>query len=255
MAGIAGGPGADTFTIPADGTYLISLIYPSPSARTVSSTGAMVINPVIALWDDSGTTRQLEACPKMLIPPLTESTGDWYENCAAAADAMDPETGYVGTNCITYNLSPNYASFSATGGSSLALTCATSTVTPGFKQYASINLVAGQSLSMAFTATADTGSFQTGVEVYDDTGTLLDSNLSAVNAASGTLNAFPATGSVAPYTGRYIVAWFVNAVLGSISSGSATFTSSGTMSVNSIQALYDTGLDCPSRLNCGDSCP
>lgn len=63
MSPVSGGPGNDSFVVPASGHYIISLIYVSPGARTVSSTGSMVYMQAGAAWDDSGTQTSIKACP------------------------------------------------------------------------------------------------------------------------------------------------------------------------------------------------
>lgn len=232
----------------AAGTYNVVLVFTGAGAITstaasftVNSSAIMVVNPVIALWDDSGTTRQLEACPKMLIPPLTESTGDWYASCAdAAADLSDP---LVVSNCVGYYaLFAAITSFTAVGGSSLAFSVVISSLTASTGDFwGSVNAVAGDTL----TATG-AGFPNVSMSIYDYTGTLVESK------SGGS----PQTSSPLPYTGRYILQCrnFVTPPGAPGTAGAVTVTSSGTMTTNNIQALWDNGLDCPSRLNCGDSC-
>lgn len=237
--------GTLTVTAPADGVYVVLLSTGATGGSSlalsadITSSGAFTVNPVIALWDDSVTTRKLWACPKLLLPPLTESTGTWYVDCAEAAGEITDRS----SNCIGFFQSAveYLTAFVATGTSSItvAATIGIFNVSTG-NIWFGINAEAGETLSFAFTA-GDDASW----EIYDDTGTLIDF---IYNTATS-----PWVSSALPYTGRYTI-------LGAINSTSAPIavtmgvTSSGTMSVNQIQALYDIGLDCPARLDCGDSC-
>lgn len=240
-----------TSALPADGVYYLRILPNNPppgmgtfssDTLTLTSSDVFTPNPVIALWDDSGTTRQLEACPKMLLPPLTESTGDWYADCAAAATAI---TDRAASGCKGYYdgaVTASEAGFTATGTTSLAL--AVSVDETPLTCWGSVNCEGGETI----TITTSGGSEMTG-NIYDDTGTLVE---------SFTAESSPFTSAALPYTGRYTVE------IQSVSNPpptpttwplSATITSSGTMSVNEIAALFHSGLDCPSRLMCGDSCP
>jgi hypothetical protein len=236
-----------TSGLPEDSTYYIRIVVgvnpgdPPFSAATITVTpsATYTINPVIALWDDSGTTRRLEACPKMLVPLLTESTGLWYANCADAATdlATDAVSNCVGI-CTT-----TITTFTATdGGTSLSF-AATSPPSTSMDFWGSVNAEVGETLSFAWTDFPNAT-----VNIYDYTGTLVETL---------TGSSSPLVSSALPYTGRYTVnvLIFVPPPGGPLTSGSAAVTSSGAMTVNQIQALYDAGLTCPGRLNCGDSCP
>lgn len=243
----AGASGTLSFVVPADGEYVLlisgtgtlGILTYVNFAFTVTCDMDYWVNPVIALWDDSGTTRQLEACPKMLLPPLTESTGDWYADCAFAALMQS----LLVSNCIGYfDFGADFlTSFSASGTSSLSI-AATSIASGTGNIWASVNAEAGETLSFAWT-----GGTSASFSVYDDAGNLVDS----VSATASS----PWVSIALPYTGRYIL--LMPVVQDDPPLGAATIgvTSSGTMSVNPIQSLYDVGLDCPARLDCGDSCP
>ena len=249
----AGASGTLSFVVPADGEYvlLISGLVISLGiltyvnfAFTVTCDMDYWVNPVIALWDDSGTTRRLWACPKLLLPPLTESTGDWYADCASAAAVM-ADTDQV-SNCVGYTaVGPGAPTFTATdGGSSLTLaTVHGSAVSVSRTCWGGVNAVGGQTI----TVTASVGSGTPGivVNIYDDTGTLVE--------GSGSVSS-PWVSAALPYTGRYTISVIVD-TSSTTTTFSAVITSSGTLTVNPIQALYDIGLDCPAHLNCGDSCP
>lgn len=221
---------------------------PTTLSVTITPSSIYTVNPIIAQWDDSGTTRSLWACPKLLLPPLTESTGTWYASCADAATVLTDAQQV--SNCIGYcEGTPD--TFTATdGGTSLSLTAAvTGVVDPRYSMWGGINAVAGATISAAFSYTNDHGSPTAGLTVYDDTGTQIFFG----SAAGGTI-----TSSALPYTGRYTIR-----LGGGRNDGVATdafsvtglVTSSGTMSVNEIQARWDGGLTCANLLDCGDSCP
>lgn len=232
-------------TIPSDDTYFLLLAFTAGYGSTTTSVAVdwtvtvddtAAFQPVVALWDDSGTTRQLEACPKLYLPVLTESTGDWYEDCANAAANITLATA----DCL-FSIDDGYGDppeYTASG----ALVVARSNVVPffGIGGWASFNAIAGETISVAWT------DFMTAtVDIYDDTGTL-------VQHLTGSSS--PLTSSALPYTGRYIIHVVISAG-GSFTSASFMMTSSGTITANPIQALYDIGLTCPARLYCGDSCP
>lgn len=247
-SGIAG---TFTVTVPADGIYVIVFSAVVDSASTlntlvnITSSAAFMVNPVIAQYADGSTTRQKEACPKMFLPPLTEATGNWYEDCASAAAVLTNPIQV--SNCVGY--SEGGDTFTAVGGSSLVLTSSTDfTVDPRFTMWGSINAVIGDSLSVSFILSGDHGFPVHAAALYDYTGTLI-----GTITTSGSF-------SPCPYTGRYIIRIGVgrnDGVFTDAFSGSATITSSGTMSTNQIQALYATSplLTCAGRLNCGESCP
>ena len=238
-----------TLTAPSDGIYYVQLEVNIASVGSTNTTDftctvsatALVTNPVIALWDDSGTTRQLEACPKLYLPLLTESTGDWYADCAEADGVLaDP---LQVSNCVGWcGGGPGLSAFTATdGGTSLTLA---TTNTTGCSTFGSVNCETGETITL--TGSVSAGTMTVLLRVYDYTGALLYD--------SGTVSS-PATSSALPYTGRYIVNAVVASDAGGGTNASGVITSSGTLTVNEIQALYDVGLDCAARLNCGDSCP
>lgn len=244
--------GTLSVSIPADGIYVVrvgggAVPGPPPSpTHSITNSDTLVLLPVIALWDDSGTTRQLEACPKMLLPPLTESTGTWYASCASASSDISSNS----SNCVGYVESVSgLSSFTATdGGTSLALAQVfVSSPSSGSKMWGSINAEAASTFAVAlggiFSGLPPSASFV--VDIYDYMGTLVET--------SGSVGITTWISSALPYTGRYIVS--VVGGGGNATAVTGTFTSSGTMSVNQIQSLYDIGLDCSGRLNCGDSCP
>lgn len=238
--------------LPDDGGYVLLFVIagqtPSMGGTTltgsleITSSDTMVVNPVIALWDDSGTTRKLWACPKLLLPPLTESSGAKYSNCAAASTVLtDPKQV---SNCVGHvSGGPTLftTSFAAVdGGSSLSFGAVYSSPQGDTGTWwGCVNAEASATLIAAFS-----GVTEIFFRIYDDAGNEID----FVNTSSS-----PAISAALPYTGRYIIAIFLSG--SGITTPGAVLTSSGVLSVNPIQALYNRGLDCSARLDCGDSCP
>lgn len=241
--------------LPADGVYYLAISLSSPPMTTdftacsftLTSSNTYAVNPVIALWDDSGTTRQLEACPKMLLPPLTEATGTWYADCATA-DAVLTDALQV-SNCMGFLEDPiippdTFDFFGST------FTGFWSSPVPSFETcWASANFTSGGTVT--FFASTDGGTPDVFADIYDYTGTLVESLGSGGGGDTQ-------TSSPLPYTGRYIIrtycvvpppgASFMEAHI------AVSFSSIG-WTLNPITALYDLSLDCSGRLNCGDSCP
>lgn len=210
----------------------------------ITSNTNIVLNPVIALWDDSGTTRQLEACPKMLLPPLTESTGDWYASCAAANSIISsPQVN----NCVAFIASNIGSDFTAIDGGTYLSTAGNNTITaPNI--WGSFNSNAGSdvllSVGGAYSNLPPTATYS--ASIYDYSGAVI-----AEDVALG----FPYeiyANNVA-YTGRYI--FRVSGGGGNQLAIATNITSSNGFSANPIQALYDVGLTCPARLNCNTNCP
>ena len=228
-----------TYNLPVTGEYLISaMVYCTLFSGTcfdtascaITSSGLFTVNPVIALWDDSGTTRQLEACPKMLLPPNTEGTGDWYANCTDAATAI---TNYV-SNCVGY--CEIFSAFSANDiGTSLVF--AGNNAGAGLSCWGSISTASAGTLEANYSNSL--GGF---FGVYDSAGTVI----------AGLLGPGPLTTGTVP-AGRYYFQ-VTQATDGTNPPGSMNVSASASFTVNPIQALYDVGLTCPARIDCGDSC-
>ena len=236
--------GSDTSFITTAGEYILLMTQDNddnPSSCTVdwtvSSDDSLWVNTVIAIWDDGGMNRFLWACPKLLLPPLTEFTGTWYANAAAAASAITNLT----SNCVGYIESKtNVTSFTATdGGTSLTLA---ETLTAGAMSspvvWGGVNAVNGQTITV--TGTVGAGTVGLNVNIYDDVGVLVE--------ASGA-TASPWTSSALPYKGRYTISIAITSS-SNTTSMSAVIASSGTLSVNQIQARYDLGLVCPATDDC-----
>lgn len=226
-------------TIFSAGTYYIAVTSDNSTAWNFAVTvnTSLIPNPVIALWDDGGTTRRLWACPKLQLPPLTESTGTWYANSGAAATAISTLT----SNCVGYIESmTNVTTFTATdGGATLTLAEAlTSGATSCPTVWGGINAV--NAATLTFTLTVGAGTAKIAVNIYDDTG--------AIVQASGLQNS-PWTSSGLSYKGRYTFSVAMSSTL-STTSYSTVVNSSGTMTVNPVQALWDNSLICASRTDC-----
>jgi hypothetical protein len=224
------------------GTYLLDFGYSSDASPinvvfTLTSSADIVVNPVIAQWDDSGTTRWLEACPKLLLPQVTESSGNWYVDATEAATVITDQTN----GCKGFiNSMTNVASFTASGTTTLTLAeTLTSAAMTCPAVWGSVNIASGETITSTVTVGAGTAG-QT-VDIYDYAGNLVDS--------SGGPTTSPWTSSAVPFPGRYTVT--VSMSSGSnTTSMSAAISSSGTMSINPPQALYDVGLTCPARDDC-----
>ncbi len=215
---------------------------------SASSNQNMAVNPAVALWDDNGTTRKLWACPKLILPPRTENTADWYVDCTSANSELTAAQ-YV-SNCVGYCADlPD--TFTATdGGTTLTLASSCDLIVdPRYSMWGGINAVAGQTLSASFTYVGDHGAATAGFTIFDDEGVQVET----MSGAGGTL-----TSSALPYTGRYTIrasGGRNDGVFSDPFTVSATISSTGTMSVNPIQARYDLGLTCSATLDCGANCP
>lgn len=219
------------------------------------SDNTFIMNPVIALWDDSGTSRELDACPKMNLPIQFSpygSAGTFYADEATAQDALDTQT----SNCVGYLPFGAIDSFTATdGGSSLTLVGAGSSNPTGgqisFVMIGCLTLLGGSTLSAAYTiasgGTPTPGTISSQLILYTEDGTLIDAQTALWPTSGGTLNI-----SI-PFSGKFYAICLAGGETGFGSftlSASFSLTSSSTLTVNPAVALYDNGTDCPSRLEC-----
>jgi hypothetical protein len=187
------------------------------------------------------------------LPPLTESTGDWYADEAIAAAVL--ASSKVSSNCLSYTgTTPTSFSSSSSG------TISETTTQDEFGFYYSPNLVGGSTFSIGYNRSCSGGASGTGLNryqviaiLYDDTGSSVQSVTGlqdSGSSSSGTL-----TFTTLPNTGRYIIAVsLAHPVSQGAPATSATLSittnSSGSVSLNPIQALYDVGLECAARLLC-----
>lgn len=256
----------------AAGTYYLFMIFSgtaSPPFNTIATytvnvDTSMVVNPVIARWDDSGTTRILEACPKMIIP-APEWDGAWYADETAAQDAIDT----LAVDCFAFSPKDVFSfvdseSFSGTtysGSNSIS----EEPVAFGYVWF-SVNLVGGDTVTIQCDITgsgtsgcdpgnpSDCSLAEAEITLYAPDGTVI---LSASDSNPGGLTASASDSITVPYSGKYIAralaqagSWDTASQSGG--SGSASVTSDGDISANPIQALYATDplLGCPARLDC-----
>ena len=214
-----------------------------------ASNNPFTANPIAVAWNDSGTIRHIWACPKLLLPPLTEASGSLYVDCATAHALIAARV----SNCVGYFEGPEAfeSGFTATdGGTSLTLAKTWSHITAWVsKAWGGIN--AEKSKTLTFTFTTSAGAWEGEAIIYDDTGSVVQTLTPATS---------PMVSSALPYKGRYTVSFRIpnNAPYSTyFNSANVVITSYGVLSVNPVQALYegDPSTNCASRLNCGDACP
>lgn len=238
------------WTVTDAGTYFFVLAYTNNGTTTFSTSTSvscdvdMAANPVIARYDsgDPANPWLLEACPKLFLPILTESSGDWYVDLAEAEAVLSDPLAV--SNCVGYfQNGAGLSTVTATdGGTDLTLAASGTTILAP-EMWGSVNLEEGATVTI--TATSDGGTFNISAIIYDDSGMIVEDF-----SSTGTTTA---TSAAVPYTGRYtIFTQIVTPPPGSPPDNvSAVITSSGDFTVNPVQALYDIGLeDCPGRLDC-----
>lgn len=250
---LTGDSGTLTCTLSSAGEYSLKFHFEVDSGTAtalsydLTANTTLIINPVGAFYD-SGTPdepRLVDACPKLLLPLLTEQSGTWFEDETAAQDWIDAWT----KECIAavaedwaYTWTASFASeeMTITGDSGAVDRDHFDTF------YFSVNAVAGETLTLTFTAGANTeGAFT----IYANYGEAPGERVEDVG-----YGASPITSSALPYTGRYMIAVSLANPAPStdpkFTTASFVLSSSGTLSINEIQALYDAGLSCPGRLDC-----
>jgi hypothetical protein len=221
------------------GDYEESSYLPMQLVSTISSDDTMIVNRGVAIYYDAGIDdySTLEACPKLKLPPLTESSGDWYIDEGAAQTVIDDLT----SNCIAYieTLSANQSITATEPSSDLYIVFTDSTNLPAASPYiwCSINVINDETLSFDY------------VHYIGGTISIYNYNGILVESLSGSTSSI--TSSAVPYHGRYIIKLLLNnETSGPFTNASVTITSSGAMSVNEISAAYDVGLTCPAYLDC-----
>lgn len=177
--------------------------------------------------------------PYLELPIGTEDTGDWYADLTAAQDAINDQT----SDCAGYT-DVAFDTFTVTNSTN-ALTMAETTTFPVIVGvWGCFNSVSGDVIEVAFTATATTGTPVIIVTIYDDAWTEIWTD--GDTATSGVL-----TSSALPATGKYYIhCTCASDFLGADLDAEYTVSSGGTMTVNTIVALYDTGGASPSCLYC-----
>lgn len=240
-----------------EGKYILNLQFsaggstpvPISADFTVTADLVMVVNPVVAIWDDSGTPRELEACPKFILNPIVGSP-DPFPDEATAQSFIDDWT----TNCVAAReQGAPLDTFSATdGGSSLSIDLATPPTNPGgtigVNAFGSLNLIGGSTFFCAYTASC------TGTVVSDSIQfQILDADFNVLSTVSGTFASGSPLSITVPYTGKFYVRFDAGALVGFqtvVLTAHCDFTSDDTLTVNPVQALYDVGAPCPARLDC-----
>lgn len=245
------------FTFPYDGVYYITFTAGDRGAGnasecdfnlTMTFDDAYVVLPVVYGWNvpmtpDTGPWFDLQSCPKLLLPILTEATGDWYASSGDAQAAIDDFT----SNCVGYSASV-LETFTATdGGSMLTLygDTGTPTVTGVVEMYGSVNALEGETIDIDYVLTTTAGALDVTIDIYYQDGTLVETFSDIGGSGSGTFTSAPLT-----VTGKFIIRVNGGGDPDEQKTFTAEITSSGTLTVNPVQALYDVGLNCPQTLDC-----
>lgn len=269
-------PGSGPITsspLPRDDVYYVQAIAfnpPGPGSPfsacdiSMTSSDAYWVNPVIALWDDSGTTRQLEACPRTLAPIGTEQSGDWFADATEAAGFFSSTGSEQVADClgiIDWSWSGGSLSAkAATGGATPSVSAEIATAS--IADSANIQLRRGVSLMGGDTITANIVLLGSSGGAGIDVRSIFD----VIDPITGTVEFTDTQSSggdslsisptfTAPWTGKF----YLNLRARYRASGPAAgdfqasigVSSSGTMNGDApVQALYDVGLTCPARLDC-----
>ncbi len=256
---------------PADGEYILTLTVNdsgggfSSCTIGVTSSDVFLVNPVIALWDDSGTTRKLEACPMNIDPPCSSfSSLSAAEAELASGNVVDclgilaTESGVTINSASVSSGPPATFSFdiSQTGSSSIANPTLSVELAAADTVIVSYNLVTN---GLSGGGTAIFAQFLDIDCAQLDISSIVPWGSPVVSPLTGTLATF-----TAPYTGRFIIQCFVQSADFPASgtwdlSGTITLTPSGTMTVDPVTIAYRictgmfpdiTCLTCPARLDC-----
>jgi hypothetical protein len=254
-----------TFTfpdlIPYDGEfvlYFFSSDAESSSTWEVIADNTMTVNPPVALYDDSGTTRRLEACPRLLLPQPGEDGPVYYADQAAAQAAMDA----LAVDCLGFWLSEestvDSASVTFSSDTLTADFSLSNTDAPAIRPLAvSLNLMGSSTLTCAYDVSTNGlvgGGGAVGMRVFDD-------GWNTINIQTA-LWPNPITGHListftfaVPYTGKFYIQLLTLSGNAPPSNprtvtGSFVLTSNDTISANPPQLLYSNGMACPGRLDC-----
>ena len=265
-------------TIVDEGIYIITLglsvarqaPFPSYNLTSINASSLLsfdktvAVNPAIVIYDDSGTTRQLEACPKLQIP-ISIFSPQSYGTQALAQAAINSRV----SNCIGfYPGSNNFITFTVTDNSSSVVIDATSQPQsffgwPTISMWTSFVFQPLTTLNLAYNITGTDSRFVAGrvmavsISVYDLDGTLIDSDSVTSNWPTDQAS-HNMTGSVnlsIPNFGHYYI--FCSA--GGSGGGAPTPEElSGTMTLSTnteyeclpVQARYTNETECPSLLDC-----
>lgn len=253
----------------AAGTYAIRMIAQGPDDTTtntfkfrVEADDTMILNPVIASYDDAGDTFYLEKCPRLQLPAgLSYAYGDWFPDESTAQTEMDSDRV---SNCLGYATDfPSANDFEATFVADALFMIASSAPSIGCNLFASINGEVGETFSIDYdTVTTGLGDFPTGPQFFilryhllNDLGTEIDFQFVTFGTPLTTTESGTFTSITLPYTGKYTINFDVFHLLGvtvdPTFTANFTTTSTGEITVNPVQALYDKDeLDCPARIEC-----
>ena len=259
-----------------DGEYILwyyaegqSFMSPTSSDVTgefvATSDDTMVVSPVIALWDDSGTTRRIEACPRNIDPPCSSfSSLAAAEAELASGNVVDCLGILAAESGVTINSASVSSGPPAVFNFDISNTGASSIANPTL----SVQLDAGETVVVSYNLVTNGLSGGGGAifaEFLDIDCVQLDSSSfvlwgsPVVSPLTGTLVTF-----TAPYKGRFIIRCFVQSADSPASgtwdlSGSVTLTPSASMDVYPVAVAYlicsgsfpdITCLTCPALLDC-----
>lgn len=225
---------------------------------TFSSDDILTVNPVLAAWDDSGSTRILEACPQFFIPPSFDAPA--FANATVAQDFLDGDlvSACIGAILLGATAAPPVTNYLATDGGTSFTQYLESTALTQFVAgpVCCLNLLGGSTLAAVFSSTRTDTSVPFTLNgspgfllfgIYDRDWQELASDIITPWSSSGTLHL------TVPYTGKFYLVTAVNF-------GASLFTYTTTMtaviscddvfSANLLTALYVNGANCPSLLPC-----
>lgn len=246
-----------TLNVPAAGTYTVWVSFsPWPNATTSSLSfsttlpGAIrIINPVGAEYDDSGTTRQLQACPMLIV-------GEAFSNQTEAQEFLDSEeiSNCIGFHRTSVNGGEGLASssFNLSGSTSVSIT---SSALTNFNPDPPTGPLLAQSILVGFSKTTSAPTSVTASFSFSH-GSLLVVNIYSQDNLGG-LTFVGSGGSgdpiIVPYAGVFLI--IIGTLGDNFDSPSGEyamldFTASINISPLTIGVLYSNGTDCPSRLSC-----
>jgi hypothetical protein len=259
-ASILGGPGNDEVTIPYDGIFIFQCEVSTNTSWTVSSSADLYYLPIIAAWDDAGTTRYVDACsywsvseeiypeiPVFGTPTLAQAWLDLYDGSYSPMEESGPCPfdclGIARTQPGTLtNLSATVASgtLSVTGDITRSATDILGEGPPAIGMIFQFFMQAGEVLTIDWTADISGSSSLDGFTTPIIAATLVDESTGtpvSVDDDSDTWDSISGSGTLtitAPHTGKFVLALFAGCNR-YVSGGSSTLSS--TWSITSSEAL------------------
>lgn len=225
---------------------------------TFSSDNTLTVNPVLAAWDDSGSTRILEACPQFIVPPSFDVAA--FPNATVAQNFLDSNlvSACIGAVLLGNTASPPVTNYLATDGGTSFTQYLESTALTQFVAgpVCCLNLIGGSALTAVFSSTRTDTSLPFTLAgspgyllftIFDRDWQELASDIITPWSGSGTLHL------TVPYTGKFYLSTVVNfgqSLFTYTTTMSAVITCGDVFSANSLTALYANGANCPSRLPC-----